>query len=99
MEDVDDGASEGEGVPAVFIMNQIAQIKRGVDMDDVEGTVQAVIDEYLLQIRISRGQAMGELHSDDDPEDEEDDEEYDTVIDLGAAKGDEEEAEAEKKDL
>merc|ERR1719361_2487866 len=37
MEDVDDGAGEGGGVPAVFIMNQIAQIKRGVDMDDVEG--------------------------------------------------------------
>jgi len=103
MEDVD-GASEGEGVPQVFIMNQIAQVKRGVDMDDVEGTVQGVIDEYLLQLRISRGQAMGELHSDDDPEfeddddfedDDEEDEEYDTVIDLGA-KGDEE---AEKKDL
>merc|ERR1712013_759691 len=107
-EDMDGSEGEGEGVPVVFIMNQIAQIKRSVDMADVEGTVQGVIDEYLLQLRISRGQAMGELHGQgDDPEfeddddfedDEEEDEDYDTEIDLGKKEEEGDEGE-EKKDL
>ena len=100
-EDEDEKEEEKAQVPQVLIMNQVVQIKRSVDMEDVEGTVQGVIDEYLLQLRISRGQAMGELHADDDLEfeggDEEDDEEYDTVIGLDAQQGGGEEG--EKKDL
>ena len=47
-DDLDEDEEEAETqvqLTQVLIMNQVAQIKRGVDMDDVEGTVQGVINE------------------------------------------------------
>lgn len=87
-----DEEEEEEGsprkLPQVFIMNQIAQIKEGVDMDDIEGTVQKVINEYMLQVRISRGQGMPDMmddaemeYDDDDDEFEEDDDDEDEEMD------------------
>merc|ERR1719361_2751946 len=76
-EDDDEEEEEETKLPQVFIMNQVAQVKKPVNMDNIEGTVQSVIDEYLMQLRIQRGDAMPELHDDDDDDDEfeEDDEE------------------------
>eukprot|EP01084_Bolivina_argentea_P236919 398293_1 len=79
-EDDDEDEDDEENVlPQVFIMNQIAQVKEKVDMENVEETIQKVIDEYLLQLRIKRGDVMPELQTEDDDDDEfeEDDDEED----------------------
>merc|ERR1712032_131869 len=104
-EDEDEDDDEGSNqLPQVFIMNQVAQIKEGVDMEDIEGSVQKVVDDYLLQLRISRGQGMpgmdgmdyedddDEFEEDDEDDEDDDDEEMDTEYDPSAGtKGDDEE--------
>merc|ERR1711997_529661 len=87
-EEVDEDEEGNMNLPQVFIMNQIAQIKEIVNMDDIEGTVQKVIDEYLLRLRIQRGDVMPELHDDveeddDDEEDDQDDEDEDNQQEKG----------------
>merc|ERR1719273_2848240 len=91
-------------------MNQIAQIKEKVNMDDIEGTVQNVISEYMTQLRISRGQGPHDMmdadmeYDDDDDEFEEDDdddedEEVDTVYDAsGGQQEDDDDEEEEESD-
>merc|ERR1719361_1713339 len=94
-EDDDDDEDEEEEtkLPQVFIMNQVAQVKKPVNMDNIEGTVQSVIDEYLMQLRIQRGDAMPELHDDDDDDDEfeEDDDDDDEEEDDDEDEEEEEE--------
>jgi len=99
-DDDEEGNDDSNVLPQVFIMNQIAQIKERVDMDDIEGTVTKVINDYLQQLRISRGQGMPDMMDDaemeyddddddefeEDDEDEEEEEEVDTVYDADAGK-------------
>ena len=63
-DDDEEGNDDSNVLPQVFIMNQIAQIKERVDMDDIEGTVTKVINDYLQQLRISRGQGMPDMMDD-----------------------------------
>eukprot|EP00486_Rosalina_sp_Unknown_P005740 CAMPEP_0201570744 /NCGR_PEP_ID=MMETSP0190_2-20130828/13118_1 /ASSEMBLY_ACC=CAM_ASM_000263 /TAXON_ID=37353 /ORGANISM="Rosalina sp." /LENGTH=556 /DNA_ID=CAMNT_0047994603 /DNA_START=38 /DNA_END=1708 /DNA_ORIENTATION=- len=95
-EDDEDDDDEANG-PHVFIMNQIAQIKEIVNMDDIEGTVQKVIDEYLLQLRIQRGDVIPGL-GDDDVEMEDDDDEFEEDDDDEDDDEDDEEEEKPKED-
>merc|ERR1712048_562363 len=44
-DDEDEEDSDDMELPQVFIMNQVAQVKEVVNMEDIEGTVQKVIDE------------------------------------------------------
>ena len=95
-EDEDEDSDEME-LPQVFIMNQIAQIKERLDMDDIEGTVQKVIDEYLLQLRIQRGDAMPELHSDDEELEDDDDDEFEEDDDEDEELEDDEDVEVDQQ--
>merc|ERR1711879_208406 len=60
-EDDDEDEDGSNALPQVLIMNHIAQIKEKVNMDDIEGTVQNVIGEYMTQLRISRGQGPHDM--------------------------------------
>merc|ERR1712228_508397 len=96
-EDEDDDEEEDDDVqlPQVFIMNQVAQVKEVVNMEDIEGTVQSVINEYLMQLRIQRGDVMPELQDDDDEFEEDDDDDDDEEDDDDDEDDDEEEEQAE----
>merc|ERR1712048_459646 len=78
-DDQEEEEDEKKKLPQVFIMNQVAQVMEAVNMENIEGTVQKVIDEYLMQLRIQRGDAMPELQDDEDDDDEfeEDDDDED----------------------
>merc|ERR1712173_67812 len=103
-EDDDDEEEEEEKkkLPQVFIMNQVAQVMEAVNMENIEGTVQKVIDEYLMQLRIQRGDVMPDLQDDDEDDDddefEEDDDDEDDDEDDDDD-DDDEEAEKPKADL
>merc|ERR1712176_1640591 len=100
-DDEDEEESEDKKLPQVFMMNQVAQIKKPVNMDDIEGTVQGVIDEYLMQLRIQRGDAMPELQDEDDDDDDEfeEDDDDDEDEDEDEDDGEEQETKDPKKDL
>merc|ERR1712032_1296501 len=101
-EDDDEEEEEEETkLPQVFIMNQVAQVKEAVNMEDIEASVQKVIDEYLMQLRIQRGDVMPELQGDDDDDDEfeedDDDEDEDEDDDDDDEEDDSEQAEEKPK--
>ena len=107
-DDDDEDEEEDGNMPQVFIMNQIAQVKEMVNMDDIEGTVQKVIDEYLLQLRIQRGDVMPELQDDEemedddefeeDDDDEEDDDEEEEEAELMEEKDDDDDDDDDNED-
>merc|ERR1712129_139402 len=98
-DDDDDEEEEETKLPQVFIMNQVAQVKEAVNMEDIEATVQKVIDEYLMQLRIQRGDVMPELQGDDEDDDEfeEDDDDEDDDDDDDEEEDDSEQAEEKPK--
>merc|ERR1712204_118299 len=99
-DDEDDVEEEEETkLPQVFIMNRVAQVKEPVNMEDIEAAVQKVIDEYLMQLRIQRGDVMPELQGDDDDDDEFEEEDEDDDDDDDEEDDSEQAEEKPKADL